>query len=111
MIVELAAQPIDSSRLIASVSRPSNGGVCVFIGTVRDNADGRAVVKLEYEAFEPMALAKLYAIAQQAAERWGPLDLAISHRVGVLQVGEASVLIAAGAPHRGEAFAACRFII
>ncbi len=111
MIVEITTDPIDEAAIVRAVNRPDNGGICSFAGIVRDNADGRRVVKLEYEAFESMALAKLHEIVDQVRDRWGDADIAIVHRVGELQIGEASVFIAVGAPHRGEAFEACRFAI
>jgi molybdopterin synthase catalytic subunit len=111
MIVQLTREPIDDGRLVAAVNRPGNGGICTFYGVVRDNLDGRPVVKLEYEAFEPMALAKLREITAEVRQRWGIADVALVHRIGEVQVGEPSVVIAVGAPHREEAFAACRHII
>lgn len=111
MIVELTSHPIDVSRLIAHVNQPSNGGICTFLGVVRDNAEGRPVVKLGYEAYESMAVAQMRAIVEEAMQRWDLDAVALSHRTGELQVGEASVAIAVGAPHRAEAFAACRYII
>ena len=111
MIVEITREPIDEARLVAEVNRPGNGGICTFHGVVRDNLDGRPVVKLAYEAFEPMALAKLREIVNEVRERWEATDVAVVHRVGELQVGEPSIVIAVGAPHRTEAFAACRYVI
>ena len=111
MIVELTSDPIDVARLTAHVTRPSNGGICTFLGVVRDNAEGRPVVKLGYEAYEAMALSQMHAIVDEAMERWGLDSVALSHRTGELQIGEASVAIAVGAPHRAEAFEACRFVI
>lgn len=111
MMVELTSDPIDVSRLIAHVNRPANGGICTFLGVVRDNAEGRPVVKLGYEAYESMAVAQMRSIVEEAAERWSLDAVALSHRTGELQIGEASVAIAVGAPHRAEAFEACRYII
>ena len=111
MIVELTSDPIDVARLIAHVNKPSNGGICTFLGVVRDNAEGRPVVKLGYEAYESMAVAQMQAIVEEAMQRWDLDAVALSHRTGELQIGEASVAIAVGAPHRAEAFKACRYII
>ena len=111
MIVEITREPIDDARLVAEVNRPGNGGICTFHGVVRDNVDGRPVLKLEYEAYEPMALAKLREIVDGVRERWGITDVALVHRVGELRIGEPSVVIAVGAPHRAEAFEACRYVI
>ena len=111
MIVELTHDPIDDARLVAAVNRPGNGGVCTFSGIVRDNADGRPVVKLDYQAYEPMALAKMREIAERVRKRWEGADIAMAHRIGELRIGEASVVIAVGAAHRAEAFQACRYAI
>ncbi len=111
MIVEITDRTIDAGRLVADVTRPGNGGICTFHGVVRDNFDGRAVVKLGYEAYESMALTKLRQIVQDVESRWGITDVAIVHRTGELEIGEASVVIAVGAAHRAEAFEACRYVI
>ncbi|MCY3749755.1 MAG: molybdenum cofactor biosynthesis protein MoaE [Chloroflexi bacterium] len=111
MIVELTSDPIDVPRLIDHVNKPSNGGICTFLGVVRDNAEGRPVVKLGYEAYESMAVVQMRAIVEEAIQRWDLDAVALSHRTGELEIGEASVAIAVGAPHRAEAFEACRYII
>ena len=111
MSIRLTHRSINVAALLEQVARPGNGGICTFHGIVRDNIDGRAVTKLEYESYEPMALQELSRITQQVKDRWGSLDVEIEHRIGELQIGEASVVIAVGAPHRAEAFEACRFII
>jgi len=87
------------------------GAVCTFLGIVRATHKGRRVQHLEYEAFEPLALKALERIAGEAADEWPGVRLAIHHRVGRLQVGEASVAIAAAASHRAESFQACRYAI
>jgi len=98
---------------VAWAERPHCGAVVLFTGTVRDHADGRpGVSELEYEADEEEVCPRLAAIAADARRRWHLLGrLAILHRVGSLSVGETSVLIAASAPHRAEAFEAARFCI
>lgn len=111
MIVELVQKPIDAGRLLAHVTKPSNGAVCTFHGVVRDNAAGRTVEKLVYEAYESMALSQMRAIVDAVLVRWDSCEVALVHRMGELQIGEASIVIAVGAPHRAEAFAACRYII
>ena len=87
------------------------GAVATFIGLVRDHNAGRRVLSLEYECYEPLALRAFERIAAEAAEQWPTAHLAIAHRTGLLRVGEASVVIAAGSPHRTDAFAACRYAI
>ncbi len=111
MSVRLTRERIDAGVLIERVTQPANGGICTFYGIVRDNMDDRPVTKLEYESYEPMALQELARIVQQVHGRWGLAAVEIEHRIGELQIGEASVVIAVGAPHRAEAFEACRFII
>jgi molybdopterin synthase catalytic subunit len=85
--------------------------VVSFVGTVRDRARGRVIRQLEYEAYPGMAEREMEKIARQAADQWPGARVAIAHRVGHLEVGEIAVVVAAGAPHRAEAFAACRFAI
>jgi molybdopterin synthase catalytic subunit len=90
---------------------PQSGGVDVFIGTVRDATKGKTVVRLEFEAYEPMALKEMRKIAEQAFAQWPVQKLLIHHRVGVLEVGEVPVIIAVSCAHRDAAFEACRYII
>lgn len=107
--------PLNPAALLAEVACDACGATAVFIGTVRSSNEGRPVSGMRYEAYERMAAAMLERIAQEAATRIdsdrGPLRIAVEHRSGELSVGEASVAIAVGAPHREEAFAACRYII
>jgi len=83
----------------------------VFIGTVRNATKGKKVNKLEFEAYEPMAIAEMEKIAKQAFEKWPVQKVLIHHRIGVLEVGEVPVVIAVSAAHRAAAFDACRYII
>jgi molybdopterin synthase catalytic subunit len=96
---------------VAAVSANEAGAVASFLGMVRSTNLGRRVLWLEYEAYEPLALHVFERIAAEAAERWPAARVAIHHRVGRLEIGEASVAIAAASPHRAEAFAACRYAI
>jgi molybdopterin synthase catalytic subunit len=107
----LSGRPLDVSAVVARVSGPGIGGVVTFLGTVRDQARGREIEHLEYEAYAGMAERELEKIVEQAAKRWPAARLAIAHRTGRLAVGELAVVVAAGAPHRAEAFEACRFAI
>jgi molybdopterin synthase catalytic subunit len=92
------------------VSDPSNGAIVVMSGTVRDNTNGQPVESLEYQAYEPMAIKVFQDIAAQIQTQWPAIQrIAIYHRIGRLSVGEVSVLVAVGSPHRAEAFAACQF--
>jgi molybdopterin synthase catalytic subunit len=89
-----------------------NGAIVVMSGMVRDNTDGRSVSYLEYQAYEPMALEVFKQIAAQIRQQWSDVTrVVIHHRTGKLMVGEISVLVAVGCPHRGEAFAACQYAI
>ena len=91
--------------------QPLVGAVTTFLGQVRGENRGRRVVRLEYESYEPLALKVFERIAAEVREHWSGSRLALHHRLGALGVGEASVAIAAAAPHRAEAFAACRYAI
>jgi molybdopterin synthase catalytic subunit len=91
---------------------PANGAVVIMSGTVRDRTDGRAVDYLEYQAYEPMAIRVFATIGWEIRDRWPDTNcVVIYHRVGKLKIGEISVLVAVGCPHRGEAFAACQYAI
>jgi len=100
-------RPLRLEEVVEAVSGEAHGGLVTFSGSVRNQTQGRRVVKLEYEAYPPMAEKKLAAIGAEAAERFGGTRLAIVHRVGTLKPGELAVVIAAAAPHRKEAFLAC----
>jgi molybdopterin synthase catalytic subunit len=106
----LAGSPIDLTALVAQVEAPDRGAVTSFLGLVRDHHGGREVTRLEYTAYAPMAEAECARIAAEAEARW-PVRVALEHRIGALEIGDAAVAIAAGAAHREEAFAACRFVI
>ena len=107
----LTKEAIDVSTLRESVERPEAGAVLVFEGTTRNHHDGRAVLRLEYEAYGGMAEDQMAQIGRQVASRWPDVRLSIAHRVGIVPVGEASVVIATSAPHRDAAYAANRFAI
>ena len=111
--VGLTADPLPVARVSEWAVRPDCGGVVVFTGTVRDHAEGRpGVSSLEYEAYEEQVVPRLEAIAAEARVRWPDAGrLVLLHRTGPLEVGEASVVVAASAPHREQAFAAARFLI
>jgi molybdopterin synthase catalytic subunit len=102
---------LDPTAVSALVADPGSGAVATFVGTVRRMNLGRSVVRLEYEAYSPLAVRVFERIAAEAAERWPGVALAIHHRVGTLAVGEASVAIAAASAHRADAFAVCRYAI
>jgi molybdopterin synthase catalytic subunit len=108
-MVRLTREPIDLVALQAASD--ADGAVCLFVGVVRRDNGGRRVRHLEYEAYEEMALPLLEEIAAEARRRWGVTDVAIVHRLGRLEIGEASVAIAVASPHRAQAFDACRYAI
>ncbi|MGH9409146.1 MAG: molybdenum cofactor biosynthesis protein MoaE [Vicinamibacterales bacterium] len=102
---------LDPAAIGAAVARESDGGLATFVGLVRNENAGRTVRWLEYEAFGPLALSTFEQIARETSSRWPEARLAIHHRTGRVNIGEASVVIAAASPHRAEAFAVCRFAI
>jgi MoaE-MoaD fusion protein len=104
----LSAEPLDVERVIAEAASDDAGAVASFVGTVRRRSRGRDVVRLEYEAFEEMAEPMLRRLADDLTAKHGLCEVAIHHRVGVVDVGEASVVIAVSAPHRAAALDACR---
>jgi len=107
----LSEQPLDAEAVSARVAGPDAGGLVTFAGAVREHSRGRAIRHLEYEAYPPMALAEMERICDEAARRWSGVRVAIAHRTGHLAIGELAVVVAAAAPHRAEAFEACRFAI
>jgi molybdopterin synthase catalytic subunit len=110
--IQLSEAPLSVEHCIQKVCHsPQSGGVNVFIGTVRGNTKGKAVLRLEFEAYEPMAIQEMHRIAQESCSRWPLHQVVIHHRTGVLKVGEIPVVIAVAAAHRAAAFEACRFLI
>ncbi len=110
-LIEITGAPLDLNELIRAVEHPSAGGLVTFSGVVRDHHDGKRVVAIGYEAYGKMAEVKLRQIADEVTRRWPECRIAMAHRTGDLQIGEASVLIAVSAPHRAEAFDACEYAI
>lgn len=109
---QIVDRPIIADEVIRRVEDPGNGAICVFYGVVRDHAlSGKATSFLEYEAYAEMAEAKMAAIAGEIRDRWGIERVAMTHRVGRLGIGEPSVVIAVGTPHRKLAFEACEYAI
>lgn len=110
-IIQLTREPLKRDSLIEAVSHPSTGGIVVFEGVVRDNARGKQVRYLEYDVYLEMAEQQIRTIITEAERRWGVERIAVAHRFGRLEIGEASVIIVVAAPHRSEAFEACRYLI
>ena len=107
----LVRDPIDIQSVTERIQRPEDGAVVVFEGVVRNNANGKDVRFLEYDAYEKMALLKIEEIGVQAKEKFDIRDIAIVHRLGHMEIGECSIVIVVASAHRGPAFDACRFAI
>jgi molybdopterin synthase catalytic subunit len=109
--IQIISTPLNIQSGIDWIMSPESGGIDVFIGTVRNATKGKAVIRLKFEAYEPMAVAEMEKITKQVFEKWPVQRVLIHHRTGVLEVGEVPVLIAVSAAHRAAAFDACRYII
>ena len=109
--VKLFSTPLDVNYCITQVQSPECGGIDVFIGTVRNATKGKKVIRLEFEAYESMAVKEMQKIADAAMQKWPIHNIIIHHRTGVLQVSELPVIISVSAAHRDAAFDACRYII
>jgi molybdopterin synthase catalytic subunit len=107
----IVTEVIDVPALLEAAAHHGDGAQAVFVGVVRDHAGGRAVSGMRYEGYEPMATRVLRAIAGEARERWEVTSVQVVHRLGELTLGEASVAIVVGSPHRGPAFEASRYVI
>lgn len=107
----LSSARLDEAAVAARVAGPDTGGVVTFVGQVRDHARGHSIQHLEYEAYPEMAEREMQKIADEASTRWPGTRVAMAHRTGRLEIGDLAVVIVAAAPHRGEAFEACRFAI
>jgi molybdopterin synthase catalytic subunit len=111
MRTSLVRRPIDPVALLSEAQRAYNGATVLFVGTVRETNDGRAVNGMEYTAYEAMAARELASISEEAAQRFDTDDVIVEHRLGQLEIGEASVAIVVAHPHRAQAFDAARYII
>ncbi len=109
--IQLLETPLAPQACIEAVASDRTGGTAVFIGTVRNHTRGRDVLRLEFEAYAPMAVSEMRKIAEAAQQRWQAEHISIHHRVGVLQIGEIAVIIAVATPHRQAAFEACQYAI
>ena len=108
--VSILSAPLDVAALERAVGADSNGAICSFVGQVRKQSRGREVQYLEYNAYVPMAEKMLQRIAEEAEAKWA-CQVALAHRIGRIELGEASVVVTVGSPHRAEAFEACRWCI
>ncbi len=109
--VALSATTIDAAQVAGLVAGSGAGGLVLFIGTVRDENRGRAVIRLVYEAYAPMAIKVIERVAAEARDRFAVLDVAVHHRTGELALGDVAVVVAVAAVHRAEAFVACKYVI
>jgi molybdopterin synthase catalytic subunit len=110
-LVKLVSEKISIDEILDLVEDNSAGGVVLFLGRVRDHAEGRRVLKMDYEAYGEMALNKMQEIENATVQRWPVTKMAVVHRIGQLQLGDVSVAIAVASAHRKDAFEACRFAI
>lgn len=111
MKIDIREEPLSTDEALAHVRRPGAGGIAVFLGVVRDESRGRVVTKLEYSAYTSMAKREMEAIALEIEREIEGVRVCALHRIGALVVGDTAVVCAASAPHRGEAFRACRALI
>lgn len=107
----LVDRPIDAAALLAEVADPARGAICSFVGTVREEHDGRAVTGLQYDCYEAMAARELALIVTEAGDRFGGPAIAVEHRLGALAVGDVAVAIAAAHARRGNAIGAMQYVI
>ena len=110
-MIELTRAPLVPDAITAKVKADRNGGVVTFLGTTRGASEGRRVLHLEYEAYPEMAKKKLEEIRQEVKENWGIEDVAISHRLGRLEIEDISLVVAVAAAHRKEAFQVCHYVV
>jgi len=110
-MIEITNKTLDPEKITQAVRKDTNGGVVTFLGVTRLFNDGRKVQYLEYEAYRPMADRKLEEIIQEIKKKWGIEDVAIAHRLGRLKIGEISLVVAVGSPHRKEAFEAAQYVV
>ena len=110
-MVSVSGRVIDAAQVLRDIATPGTGGIDLFIGTVRDNNEGKPVASIDYTAYVPMAEEVLRRIEEEIRARWPVENVILIHRIGLLRVGEISVLTAVGSPHRAASFEACRHAI
>ncbi|MFT6972648.1 MAG: molybdopterin synthase catalytic subunit [Roseivirga sp.] len=110
-LIHITSEKLDPQLAVDLVNYPACGGIVTFVGTVRDQTKGKRVLKLEFEAYEPMALKEMQKIADEAKAKFGVEHVLIHHRTGLVKIGEEAVVIAISSPHRKEAFQACEYCI
>ncbi|WP_084657902.1 molybdenum cofactor biosynthesis protein MoaE [Thermogemmatispora onikobensis] len=110
-VIQITREPLNREALVTAVAAPEVGGIVIFEGVVRNHARGKQIRYLEYDAYPEMAEQQLRRIVEEARQRWGAERVAVAHRLGRVEIGEASVIVVVATPHRAEAFEACRYII
>lgn len=110
-LIHITSEKLDPQACLETISYPECGGIVSFVGTVRNQTKGKPVLKLEFEAYEKMALKEMHKIADQAKIKFQVEEVLIHHRTGLLKVGEEAVVIVVAAPHRKAAFQACEYCI
>ena len=111
LLIDILDKPLDVAACTEWVTHPAAGAIDIFVGTVRNQTKGNEVVRLDFEAYIPMAISEMRKIAEQAKERWPVQKIVFQHRVGSLAIGETAVIIAVSTPHRKASFEACQFCI
>lgn len=111
MLVRVQREPLDVAEVDAFLRNERAGGACIFSGTTRRWTEKRETERLEYEAYDQMARDVMQRLAHSAHERWDLVRVAVIHRTGLVPVMDVSVLVGVSAPHRDDAFAACRWLI
>jgi len=109
--IQIFDTPLSTEACERFVADPGAGGLAIFVGTVRNQTKGKEVLKLEFEAYEPMAIKEMQKIADEIGHKWDALGVAMHHRVGTVDIGGTAVIIAVATPHRKAAFEACEFAI
>tara|TARA_A100001037_G_scaffold149077_1_gene134706 strand:+ start:17943 stop:18356 length:414 start_codon:yes stop_codon:yes gene_type:complete len=110
-MIEITHNVLNPELITKTTMKDTNGGVVTFLGTTRDTFEDKQVIHLEYEAYESMALQKLNEIAEQTKQKYKIEDIAIAHRIGIVGIGEISLVVAVASPHRLEAFQACNELV
>ncbi|GAB4023766.1 molybdenum cofactor biosynthesis protein MoaE [Spirosoma koreense] len=110
-MITITSDPIDVAQALQDLQSGQAGAIDFFLGVVRDNTNDRSVDRLEYEAYDRMAITEMQKIVDAAGKRWPILRCVVIHRKGILQIGDMAVLIGVATAHRGDAFEACRYII
>lgn len=110
-LIHISEKPLELEKITQMVTDDGCGAIDIFVGTVRNQTKGKPVLKLDFEAYEKMAISEMTKLAKEASERWPVKKMAIHHRVGILGIGETAVIIAVSTPHRNASFEACKFVI